>query len=191
MPQSSPAKPRHFKTSAEFSDWLKANHAKAGELWVGFYKQGAGKTGVAYSEALDEALCYGWIDGVRKRVDDFSYCQRFSPRLPKSGWSEVNIHRAEALIRSRRMRAAGRRAFDRRPARPPHRLGILSGPTSRLPPHRHLLDHGSQTPRNPPTPARVVDQGVRNGTSFGHIDRLVSETGLIIGTAHRSTGQFL
>ncbi len=112
--RTSPAEPRHFETPAEFRAWLKANHAKANELWVGFYKKATGLPSITYPEALDEALCYGWIDGVRKRVDDLSYCQRFTPRRPRSNWSEVNIRKVEELIRRKRMRAPGMRAFEAR-----------------------------------------------------------------------------
>ena len=81
---------------------------------VGFYKKGSGRPSITYGEALDEALCFGWIDGVRRTIDDESYCQRFSPRRKGSNWSAVNIRRVQHLIRSGRMHAAGLAAFEAR-----------------------------------------------------------------------------
>ena len=107
-------KPRFFATAADFRRWLERNHAKSTELWVGYYKKGTGRKSVTYQEALDEALCYGWIDGVVRRVDDVSYMQRWTPRTPRSNWSEVNIARAARLEAEGRMTEAGRAAFARR-----------------------------------------------------------------------------
>lgn len=79
--------PLFFTTPAEFRRWLEANHDNAKELWVGFRKKGSGRPSVTWPESVDEALCFGWIDGVRKRLDDDSYTIRFSPRRPGSVWS--------------------------------------------------------------------------------------------------------
>jgi uncharacterized protein YdeI (YjbR/CyaY-like superfamily) len=103
-----------FQTAAEFRRWLARNHHKATELLVGFYKKSSGKPSITYHEALDEALCVGWIDGVRRARDAESYEQRFTPRRPGSYWSHVNIGRARALIKAGRMKAAGLRAFEKR-----------------------------------------------------------------------------
>ena len=81
---------RHFKTAAAFRAWLDAHHATTTELWVGFFKKHSGRGGLTYQEAVDQALCYGWIDGVRKRVDEVSYAQRFTPRQSRSHWSAIN-----------------------------------------------------------------------------------------------------
>lgn len=81
------------------------------ELWVGFYKKSSAKPGITYPEAVDEALCFGWIDGVRKSVDHDAYTVRFTPRKPRSQWSTVNMKRAQELVRAGRMRPAGLRAF--------------------------------------------------------------------------------
>ena len=89
--------PRFFTSPAAFRAWLEAHHSDVRELWVGFYRKGASKKGIAYLEAVDEALCFGWIDGVKKRVDDDGYMHRFSPRKVKSVWSHVNTRRAEEL----------------------------------------------------------------------------------------------
>lgn len=106
--------PIFFESPSELRDWLEENHGTAQELWVGFYKKGAAKTGITYKEALDEALCYGWIDGVRKSVDEDRYTNRFSPRKPKSNWSAVNIKRVGELKALGRMKPSGLREFERR-----------------------------------------------------------------------------
>lgn len=106
--------PTFFRTSAAFRKWLARNHDRASEIFVGFYRKDSGKGGLTYVEALDEALCYGWIDGVRMRVDHESYAQRFSPRTSSSYWSAVNIEKAKALHAAGRMMPAGLAAFERR-----------------------------------------------------------------------------
>ena len=107
-------KPVHFQTADEFRDWLKKNHARATELWVAFYKKGSGKPGMSYLEAVDEALCFGWIDGIRKSFDADSYMNRFTPRRSGSTWSAINARRATELIEEGRMRPAGAKAFAAR-----------------------------------------------------------------------------
>jgi uncharacterized protein YdeI (YjbR/CyaY-like superfamily) len=106
-------KPRFFTSAADFRRWLEKNHAQP-ELWVAFYKKASGRGGLTYKEALDEALCFGWIDGVRKRLDEEAFVQRFTPRTAKSYWSAVNIRRAEELAASGRMHETGLVAFARR-----------------------------------------------------------------------------
>jgi uncharacterized protein YdeI (YjbR/CyaY-like superfamily) len=103
-----------FNTAAEFREWLEENHSRASELWLGFYNKRTGKKSITYREALDEALCFGWIDGVRKSIDEASYKQRFTPRRPKSYWSAVNIRRADELASLGRMSAPGAKAFEQR-----------------------------------------------------------------------------
>jgi uncharacterized protein YdeI (YjbR/CyaY-like superfamily) len=107
-------KARYFRSAAEFRRWLEANHATATEIWLGFYKKGSGRRGITSAEALDEALCFGWIDGVRHGVDAERYANRYSPRTPKSYWSEINTKRALELIEEGRMRPAGLEVFERR-----------------------------------------------------------------------------
>jgi uncharacterized protein YdeI (YjbR/CyaY-like superfamily) len=107
----STAKARYFRSAAEFRRWLERNHAGESEITVGFYKKGSGKKSITFREALDEALCFGWIDGVRHSVDDERYVNRFTPRTPRSYWSAVNIARVWELNAEGRMHAAGRRAF--------------------------------------------------------------------------------
>ena len=107
---------KYFKTAADFRAWLESNHTSASELWVGFYKKDSGKGGLTYAEAVDEALCFGWIDGIKKRVDEFSYTHRFTPRKPKSNWSLINIRHVERLKKAGCMMPAGLKAFAAREA---------------------------------------------------------------------------
>src|SRR5258707_13018399 len=103
-----------FATPGAFGDWLEVHHATALELWVGFYKKGSGKPSINWPESVDEALCVGWIDGIRKNIDEDSYKIRFSPRKPSSIWSAVNIRNVERLIKDERMQPAGLKAFEAR-----------------------------------------------------------------------------
>jgi uncharacterized protein YdeI (YjbR/CyaY-like superfamily) len=112
-----------FATPAEFEAWLESNHGQALEHWVGFHKKGSGLPSMTWPEAVDEALCFGWIDGVRKSIDEKSYVIRFTPRKSRSTWSAVNIKRVPELIAEGRMRPAGLRAFA---ARSEERSGIYS-----------------------------------------------------------------
>jgi uncharacterized protein YdeI (YjbR/CyaY-like superfamily) len=102
----------YFASPAELRRWLAKNHGAKREVLIGFYKKGAKKKGVTYQEALDEALCFGWIDGVRKSVDDARYTIRFTPRKARSNWSEVNIARVAELKAAGRMEEPGLRAFE-------------------------------------------------------------------------------
>ena len=103
-----------FKTQKEFHKWLEKNHDKAQELIVGFYKISSGRQSIKYQEALDEALCFGWIDGVRKSINDISYSIRFTPRKPKSYWSAINIRRVGELTKLKLMHPSGLKVFDGR-----------------------------------------------------------------------------
>jgi uncharacterized protein YdeI (YjbR/CyaY-like superfamily) len=106
--------PRFFKTPAALRRWFEAHHATSAELWIGFYKKDSGRGGVVYKQALDEALCFGWIDGMIRRVDEVCYMQRFTPRRSRSTWSAVNIAKMRALIDGGRAQPAGLAAFERR-----------------------------------------------------------------------------
>lgn len=112
-----PDAPVIFATAAEFRRWLEANHARATELWVGYYKKDSGKTSMTYAEALDEALCYGWIDGIAKSFGTEVYANRWTPRRRRSNWSAINIAKIAELERSGRLEPAGRRAFEERDPR--------------------------------------------------------------------------
>jgi len=109
--------PLFFPTPEAFRDWLIRHGSTAPELLVGFYKVGSGKPSLTWSESVDEALCFGWIDGVRRRIDDESYLIRFTPRSRDSTWSAVNIAKAEVLISQGRMQPHGLQAFSRRKER--------------------------------------------------------------------------
>jgi len=101
-----------FQSSSALRIWLKTNHLKCTELWIGVHKIASGKPGVTYSEAVEQALCFGWIDGVKKSVDANSYTHRFTPRKPNSKWSAVNLERARKLVAAGSMEAAGLKAFE-------------------------------------------------------------------------------
>lgn len=100
-------KPKYFKTRSSFRKWLSVNHNKKNELWLLFYKKHTNKTCIGYSEAVEEALCFGWIDGILKRLDEDTYKQRFTPRRPKSIWSLVNKKRVLKLIELNQMTETG------------------------------------------------------------------------------------
>lgn len=118
-----PVNPAFFATPAGLRAWLRKHHDKRLELWVGFYKKGSGKPSITWPESVDEALCFGWIDGVRKRIDDTSYVIRFTPRKRGSIWSSVNVKRVQELTGEGRMQPEGIRAFE---ARKEAKSGIYS-----------------------------------------------------------------
>jgi uncharacterized protein YdeI (YjbR/CyaY-like superfamily) len=109
-------KPTFFAKPADFYKWLEKNHAKETELLVGFWKTHTRKPSMTWSESVDQALCFGWIDGVRKSIDEDSYTIRFTPRKPTSIWSKINIEKVEALTKKGLMRPAGLAAFEKRKA---------------------------------------------------------------------------
>jgi uncharacterized protein YdeI (YjbR/CyaY-like superfamily) len=146
-------KPRFFRTAAAFRAWLEKNHEKAVELWVGYYKKSSGKGGMVYREALDEALCFGWIDGIVKSVDAETYMQRYTPRKKDSHWSLVNVRRFGELDAEGRMAPAGRAAFARRTAERTGKASFESPPKQfspsqekRLKANRKAWDYFASTP---------------------------------------------
>ena len=114
---------KFFKKPADFRKWLETHHAAATEQWVGFYKQGSGKASITWPQSVDEALCFGWIDGLRKGIDEVSYKIRFTPRKASSTWSSVNIKRVGELTEQGLMQPAGLKAFA---ARRENKSGIYS-----------------------------------------------------------------
>ena len=133
-----------FQTASGFRTWLETNHGGGAELWVGFYKVGSGKLSLTWPESVDEALCFRWIDGLRKGIDDISFKIRFTARRPRSVWSAINIKRVEELTRLGLMRPAGLHAFD---ARIENRSGIYAYEqrTADLPPpYAEILQANSQ-----------------------------------------------
>jgi len=109
--------PVFFATPAAWRRWLAQNHARSKEVLVGFHKRGSGTPSITWPESVDEALCYGWIDGIRRRLDDDRYTIRFTPRRRGSTWSLINVRRVLELTKLGRMREAGTRAFEARTAK--------------------------------------------------------------------------
>src|SRR4051794_34155650 len=122
MNSSNPDRPTFFPTEADFRRWLEANHQSAPELLVGFWKKSTGKPSIDWPQARDQALCFGWIDGIRKSLGDDAYTIRFTPRRKGSIWSKVNVERYEALTAAGLMTAAGVAAYER----DKHRSGLYS-----------------------------------------------------------------
>jgi uncharacterized protein YdeI (YjbR/CyaY-like superfamily) len=114
---------RFFPSYSDLRKWFEKNHATARELWVGYYKKSSGKPSISWPESVDEALCVGWIDGIRYRLDDCSYMIRFSPRRTGSIWSVINVRRAQVLIAEGRMSPSGLEAFQ---ARKENKSGVYS-----------------------------------------------------------------
>jgi len=123
MAKLEPTDIRFFATAADLRDWFDANHATADQLWLGYHKKATGRPSVVWAEAVDEALCVGWIDGIVKRLDETSHVQRFTPRRKGGNWSAINVANVERLKAEGRMRPAGIAAFE---ARTPERTGVYS-----------------------------------------------------------------
>ncbi len=102
----------HFRSPSEFRKWLSANHRQSDGIWLRLSKKDSGEPSVTYAEALDEVLCFGWIDGQKQRHDESSWLQRFTRRRPRSGWSKINTQHAERLVQTARMKAAGQAEID-------------------------------------------------------------------------------
>jgi uncharacterized protein YdeI (YjbR/CyaY-like superfamily) len=102
----------HAKDRREWRKWLEKNHAQRDEIWLVYYKKDSGKPRVPYEDAVEEALCFGWIDGKIKKIDEACFAQRFTPRRPRSSWNDTNIQRAERLIAEGKMMPAGLAAFN-------------------------------------------------------------------------------
>ena len=115
--------PAFYATPDAWRAWLEAHHGDAREHWVGFHKRDSGRESITWPEAVDQALCFGWIDGVRRSIDDDSYSIRFTPRKQRSNWSAINVAKVAALTREGRMRPAGLAAFAERRA---DRTGVYS-----------------------------------------------------------------
>jgi len=109
-----PSKAKFFPIAADWRAWLEENHASREELWVGFYKRDSGRPSITWPESVDGALCFGWIDGIRKSIDAASYMIRFTPRKPRSVWSAINIKRVAELKKLELMSPAGLAAFEKR-----------------------------------------------------------------------------
>ena len=136
-------KPTFFAAAAAFRAWLDAHHATAEELWVGYYRKDTGRPSLTWPESVEQALCYGWIDGIRKRVDSHSYTIRFTRRKPRSVWSAANIRMAQQLLDRGEMHPAGTRAFA---ARRENRSGIYAYRAAQRRPPRLVRPDAQEEP---------------------------------------------
>jgi uncharacterized protein YdeI (YjbR/CyaY-like superfamily) len=177
-------KPKFFKTPADFRSWLEKNHATATELWVGFYKKDSGKPSITWPESVDQALCFGWIDGIRKRIDEISYQIRFTRRRPGSIWSAINIKRAKELVRQKQIRPSGLKAFA---ARIENKTGIYSYEqrSTELPePYAKLLKKSKAASnffeKQPPSYRKMIDWWIvsakKEETRLARLAKLISES---------------
>jgi len=133
MPAPTIDQVRVFKGALEFRRWLDAHHDAATELWVGYYRKGVAKASITYPEAVGQALCYGWIDGIGYRINDEVHANRFTPRRRGSNWSAVNIAKVAELERLGLMYPAGRRAFEARDQQRPAEYSYENRPRDLLP----------------------------------------------------------
>jgi uncharacterized protein YdeI (YjbR/CyaY-like superfamily) len=177
-------KPKFFRTPADFRTWLEKNHATAAELLVGFRKRNSGKPSITWPESVDQALCFGWIDGVRKRVDEISYQIRFTPRRRGSVWSAINIKRANELARQKQMRPSGLKAFA---ARIENKSGIYSyeqRSTELSEPYAKLLKRNKAAwnffEKQPPSYRKMIGWWIisakKEQTRMARLAKLISES---------------
>lgn len=130
---------KFFPEPSDFRAWLEEFHDKEEELIVGFYKKATGKPSITWPESVDEALCFGWIDGIRRRLDDERYSIRFTPRRKDSHWSKVNITRYKELLAEKRVKPAGKAAFRKRTSKNTARASYEQGKVALLPAYRQQL----------------------------------------------------
>ncbi len=178
-----PKEPTFFKSPQEFYDWLEEHHETESEVYVGMYKQHTGKRAMSWSEAVDQALCFGWIDGRANRIDEDSYMQRFTPRRPGSNWSKINIEKVARLKEAGLMRPAGLAAFERRTA---EKTGVYSferepelAPEyeARLRANSSAADYfDSRPPWYRRTAVHLVMSATREETRLRRLDRLIEDS---------------
>ena len=177
-------KPKFFHTPADFGTWLEKNHATATELWVGFYKKDSGKPSITWPESVDQALCFGWIDGIRKGVDEISYQIRFTPRRRGSICSAINIKRAKELVRQKQMQPTGLKAFA---ARIENKSGIYSyeqRSTELKKPYAKLLKKNKAASnffeKQPPSYRKMIGWWIisakKEETRMARLGKLISES---------------
>lgn len=177
--------PRFFRDAGSFGRWLASHHASESELWVGLYKKHAAHRGMTYPQAVEEALCWGWIDGVMRRMDEDRVMQRFTPRKAKSTWSLVNVAKVAALKKAGRMQPAGLATFK---ARDPVRTGIYSfeQPTAAFSPgsaKRFRADRkawkwfAAQTPSYRKAAMHWVEAAKRPDTRARRLQQLIEHSG--------------
>ena len=193
-----PIAPTFFATPAAFRRWLARHHESERELWVGFYKKSSGRPSVTWPESVDEALCFGWIDGLRKTLDADSYAIRFTPRRRGSVWSLVNTRRAKELVRAGRMKPAGLKAFEQRDPEKSRMYSFEQREAARLSPHAETLFKAHRAAwtffeSRPPSYRRAaiwwVVSAKREETRASRLDTLIrdSAAGRKIGLLRRAT----
>jgi len=182
-----------FPSAAAFRAWLEEHHGTEPELWVGYYRKGTGKQSITYPEAVDEALCFGWIDGVTRHIDETSWANRYTPRRAGSIWSNVNVGRVEQLQKQGRMHPAGIAAFEARRA---DRTGIYAfeqGPAVLEPALEARFQEDpaafafleAQAPSYRQTVLHWVMEGKQEATRLRRLEMLMADSG-----AGRRVGQF-
>lgn len=172
-----------FESADAFRDWMEANHDTATAAWIGYYRKGVPKRSQSYPDAVDVALCYGWIDGVAYRVDQEVTANRFTPRRPGSNWSTVNIDRVERLKRDGRMRPAGLAAYEGRHASAEARAAHARRPADLPDAMRATLDADpnarayweAQTPSYRRTAADWVVSAKREETRQRRLGQLIAD----------------
>lgn len=190
--------PVFFATPDDFRLWLEQNHETASELLVGFYKKASGRPSISWPESIDEALCFGWIDGIRKRIDGERYSVRFTPRRRGSIWSAVNVRKAQELIASGRMRPAGLRAFEERDPEKTEAYSFDRDATAQLSPEAEAEFRAnpaawrffeSQPPGYRKLATRFVISAKQEATRQRRLKKLIeeSEAGQRIGILRRPT----
>ena len=173
-----------FETAADFRAWLTENHATAAAAWIGYYRRGVPKTSQTYDEAVDQALCFGWIDGVTYRVDDEVTTNRFTPRRKGSYWSAVNVAKVERLKAAGQMTDAGLRAFESRDASAPARYSYENRPTDLPKPMLARLNANTkaraywegQTPSYRRAVAFWVTSAKQEATRERRLDKLIADS---------------
>lgn len=174
----------YFESPAAFRRWLERHHATAKVVWVGYHKKETGRPTLTWPESVDEALCFGWIDGVRRSVDAGRYKARFTPRRPGSIWRAVNLRRAEALIAAGRMTAAGLAVHDARRAERPNRYSFEQEGAGLAPAHERVLKRNrkawrfwtAQPPGYRKTASWWVESAKREETRLRRLDQLVADS---------------
>jgi uncharacterized protein YdeI (YjbR/CyaY-like superfamily) len=172
--------PVFFSDTGSLRRWFEKNHDSATELWVGFYKKPTGRQNMTWSEAVDQALCFGWIDGIRKSVDEDGYTNRFTPRRSGSNWSDINIRKVKALKKAGLMTKAGLAAFEKRkPVRRPENTDLEAATAALM---KKLTKTGaaflaSQTPTYRKYAARWISSAKKPETRADRIDKTVAACG--------------
>jgi uncharacterized protein YdeI (YjbR/CyaY-like superfamily) len=175
-------KPTFFARSSDFRKWLEKNHEKETELLVGFYKVDTGKESMTWSQSVDEALCFGWIDGVRKSMGEQSYTIRFTPRKPGSNWSAININKMEELITKGLVRPAGMAAYEKRQEKKSRVYAYEKAPVMLSPAYQKKIKANRKAwdffSRQAPSYQRVVNHWIMNAkqttTQESRLKRLIT-----------------